>query len=198
MRNEDIVETLRKKFERLSEVLDERGRRVWAAAEAEAWAMEGKSIVAKATGLSRTTLHRGLENRARRLITARRGANSAGGGWAQETDDPTGPELLSALESAGGTDDPRRSRKPVALDVLSTRQLAAALTAQGYPIGRQTVAHLLANWATVSRAIARRPKEGQPSGSGRAIPLYSWPSSSVPRSGTTGRVGRHQEKGIGG
>ena len=34
MENEDIIETLRKKFARVSAVLDERGRRVWAAAEA--------------------------------------------------------------------------------------------------------------------------------------------------------------------
>jgi hypothetical protein len=33
MGTEEIIETLRKKFERVSEVLDERGRRVWAAAE---------------------------------------------------------------------------------------------------------------------------------------------------------------------
>ena len=43
MGTEEIIETLRKKFERVSEVLDERGRRVWAVAEAEAlWAMAGK------------------------------------------------------------------------------------------------------------------------------------------------------------
>ena len=36
MEAKDIIETLRKKFERVSGVLDERGRRVWAAAEAEA------------------------------------------------------------------------------------------------------------------------------------------------------------------
>ncbi len=31
MGTEDIIETLRKKFERVAEVLDARGRRVWAA-----------------------------------------------------------------------------------------------------------------------------------------------------------------------
>jgi hypothetical protein len=36
MENEEIIETLRKKFARVSAVLDERGRRVWATAEAEA------------------------------------------------------------------------------------------------------------------------------------------------------------------
>ncbi len=58
MGTEEIIETLRKKFERVSEVLDERGRRVWAAAEAEALGYGGQSIVAKATGLARITLYR--------------------------------------------------------------------------------------------------------------------------------------------
>jgi hypothetical protein len=36
MSHDEIVATLRKKYERVSAVLDERGRRVWALAEAEA------------------------------------------------------------------------------------------------------------------------------------------------------------------
>ncbi|MGH9803484.1 MAG: hypothetical protein ACRD82_24250, partial [Blastocatellia bacterium] len=35
MRNEEIVEMIRKKYERVSAILDERGRRVWALAEAQ-------------------------------------------------------------------------------------------------------------------------------------------------------------------
>lgn len=62
MRNADLIEQIRRKFERVSGVLNERGRRVWAAAEADALGYGGQSIVAKATGLSRVTLHReGLE-----------------------------------------------------------------------------------------------------------------------------------------
>ena len=60
MQKEDIVEQVRRKFERLSSVLDERGRRVWAAVEAESLGCGGQTIVAKATGLSRVTLHREL------------------------------------------------------------------------------------------------------------------------------------------
>ena len=62
MRNENMIEKVRRKFERMSGVLDERSRRVWAEAEAEALGYGGQSIVAKATGLSRTTL-RGEEVR---------------------------------------------------------------------------------------------------------------------------------------
>lgn len=53
----DIVEKIRKKYERLSGVLDERSRRVWASAEAEALGYGGQSIVAKATGLSQMTFY---------------------------------------------------------------------------------------------------------------------------------------------
>ena len=67
MDKEAIISKVRRKFERLSGVLDERGRRVWAAAEAEAIGYGGQSIVAKATGLSRVTLHREETEKARDL-----------------------------------------------------------------------------------------------------------------------------------
>lgn len=58
MVTEEIIKTLDKKFERVAEVLDERIRRVWAAAEAEALGYGGQNIVAKASGLARITLYR--------------------------------------------------------------------------------------------------------------------------------------------
>lgn len=57
MSDDDIEEKIRKKYERLSEVLDERSRRLWASAEAEALGYGGQSLVANATGLSRMTLY---------------------------------------------------------------------------------------------------------------------------------------------
>ena len=50
MGTEDIIEALRKKFERVSEVLDECSRRVWAAAEAEALGYGGKVLWPKPRG----------------------------------------------------------------------------------------------------------------------------------------------------
>jgi hypothetical protein len=58
MQNEELIEKIRRQFERMSGVLNERGRRVWAVAEAEALGYGGQSIVAKATGLSRVARHR--------------------------------------------------------------------------------------------------------------------------------------------
>ena len=52
--------TLSKKFLALAGVLDERSRRLWAAVEAEAIGWGGVSLVARATGLSRTTISVGI------------------------------------------------------------------------------------------------------------------------------------------
>jgi len=97
MRNEDIVEKIRRKFECLSEVLDERGRRVWAAVEAEALGYGGQSIVAKATGLSRTTLHQGDLEKGLEVLNRLPGRiRNQGGGRKKLT--RTRPELFMALE----------------------------------------------------------------------------------------------------
>ncbi|MGH8477249.1 MAG: ISAzo13 family transposase [Methylococcales bacterium] len=142
MRNEELVEKIRKKFECLSEVLDERGRRVWAVVEAEALGYGGQSIVAKATGLSRTTLHReGLE-KDRELPVSRRGRirKLGGGRKALAKQDP---QLLSALEALVEPTTRGDPESPLRWTCRSTRQLAAALRRQGYRISHQTVASWL-------------------------------------------------------
>ena len=67
--------TMREKYRVLCGVLDERGRRVWAAAEASSLPYGGVSVAAKATGLSRTTIHARVrelqESRRKPLATGR-------------------------------------------------------------------------------------------------------------------------------
>ncbi len=55
-----IVEAIRGKYERLSPIMDERMRRHWAACEALALPRGGIAAVARATGLSRTTIWAGI------------------------------------------------------------------------------------------------------------------------------------------
>jgi DNA-binding phage protein len=55
-----FVEVIAEKFASLEPVLDERARRLWAAAEARAIGRGGISRVAEATGLSRITIRMGL------------------------------------------------------------------------------------------------------------------------------------------
>lgn len=142
MGREEIVEQVRKKFERLSGVLDERGRRIWASVEAEALGYGGQSIVAKATGLSRTTLHREASAQALGPTEGHSGRiRKAGGGRKKLT--AQSPELLSALELLVEPTSRGDPESALRWTCRSTRQLAAALENQGYRIGHQTVASLL-------------------------------------------------------
>lgn len=142
MGTDEIIETLRKKFERISGVLDERGRRVWAAAEAEALGYGGQSLVAKATGLARTTLYReGVRQASDQPIPAGGRMRKVGGGRKKLTEQE--PTLLSALEALVEPTTRGDPENPLRWTCLSTRQLAVALNQRGYRIGRQTVATLL-------------------------------------------------------
>ena len=145
MHKEDLIEKVRRKFARLSDVLDERGRRLWAAVEAEALGYGGQSIVAKATGLSRVTLHReGIEKGEDPLAIAPghpARIRKAGGGRKKLTQHE--PALLSALEALVEPTTRGDPESPLRWTCRSTRQLAAALVAQGYRISHQTVAALL-------------------------------------------------------
>ena len=142
MGTEEIIETLRKKFERVSEVLDERGRRVWAAAEAEALGYGGQSIVAKATGIARITLYReGLRQVSDQEPYPQERIRNPGGGRKKLTEQE--PTMLSALEALVEPTTRGDPENPLRWTCLSTRQLSAALQKQGYRIGRQTVATLL-------------------------------------------------------
>ena len=142
MNNDDLIDTIRKKYERVSVVLDERGRRVWAAAEADALGYEGPSMVAKATGLSRMTLYSEKIGAAQSgLVGSRKRVRKVGGGRKKLTEQE--PLLLSALEGLVEPTTRGDPGNPLRWTCLSTRQLAAALKRQGYRIGRQTVACLL-------------------------------------------------------
>jgi hypothetical protein len=54
-------DAIRRRFEALQDRLDERGRRLFAAAEVRAAGYGGLAAVARATGIARSTLGRGLK-----------------------------------------------------------------------------------------------------------------------------------------
>jgi hypothetical protein len=56
----DLVKQVRDRFRVINPLLDERGRRISASMEAQSFGWGGVSNVAEATGLARTTLHRGF------------------------------------------------------------------------------------------------------------------------------------------
>ena len=124
MRNEEIIKTVRRKFQTLAPVLDERSRRVWAAAEAEALGYGGQSIVAAATGISRTTITGELV-RSKEGATVDRGKRlrSTGGGRKKLTERE--PGVLSALESLVEPTTRGDPENPLRWTCKSTRQLSA-------------------------------------------------------------------------
>jgi hypothetical protein len=60
MSDEQVVESIQEKYSSLKPYLNEKTRRVWAAIEARSLGWGGVSLVAIATGLSRTTIQAGM------------------------------------------------------------------------------------------------------------------------------------------
>jgi hypothetical protein len=151
---------IREKFLALAPVMDERTRRFWAATEAKALGHGGPTLVARATGISRSTLHLGLrelEHDARRPWALGHGVRRPGGGRKALTErDLTLVTALEALVEPTSRGDPQC---PLRWTCKSVRQLATELRQQGYPVGRQTVAHLLAALG-YSLQANRKTKEG--------------------------------------
>ncbi|HEX9872683.1 MAG TPA: ISAzo13 family transposase [Candidatus Tectomicrobia bacterium] len=156
-----VVEAIiREKFVALAPVMDERTRRRWAATEANALGHSGQTLVARATGMSRSTLHLGLRELERDVAPAlapgprvrRRGA----GRKALTERDPTLVAALETLVEPTSRGDPQ---SPLRWTCMRVRQLATALHRQGHTVERQTVAHLLAALG-YSWQAHRKTKEG--------------------------------------
>jgi hypothetical protein len=68
-RNDDLEATIVAKFTTMAAVLDERARRLWAAAESTAIGYGGDALVSAATGLARETIRRGAARPIRSTAT---------------------------------------------------------------------------------------------------------------------------------
>jgi hypothetical protein len=152
---------VRKKFDLLEPIFDEQSRRLWAAAEAQALGRRGISVVARATGLSRTTIHQGVKDievlRERKVLDKSKHIRAPGGGRKPINEhDPTLRQNIEQLVETSTRGDPE---SPLRWTCKSTRQLAATLQAQGHTIGRQKVADLLAELG-YSLQANRKTKEG--------------------------------------
>ncbi len=119
--------------------LNEKQRRLCAAAEARALGHGGISRVARASGLSRPTIYQGLRDLADAPTPDRVRRPGAGRPPIQDRD-PALPAALDALVEPTTRGDPA---SPLRWTCKSTRQLAAALRAQGHPVSHSTVADLL-------------------------------------------------------
>jgi hypothetical protein len=153
------VDSIRDKFTILSPFMDERLRRLWAAAEAAALGHGGIGAVATATGLSRTTIARGLRDQQGHNPEApptRRLRRVGGGRKPVTTHDP---RLLTALESLVDPLTRGAPQSPLRWTCKSTRRLAGELQAMGHVVSARTVARLLRG-LDYSLQATRKTKEG--------------------------------------
>jgi Rhodopirellula transposase DDE domain len=120
--------------------LHERQRRLVLGAEARALGRGGVSVVARAAQVSRTTVHAALAELDTAAPDRARSRRPGGGRTLLEEQDPTLLADLDALIEPTTRGDPL---SPLRWTCKSTRQLAAALQAQGHQVSHTTVARLL-------------------------------------------------------
>jgi transposase len=130
------------RYTALSPVLDERGRRRFAAAEARSAGWGGVSALSRITGMARSTIGRGLaELRSAASDVAAGRVRRAGGGRKKLTSgDATLLDDLRKLVEPATRGDPQ---VPLLWTSKSLRHLAAALQSLGHRIGHNAVASLL-------------------------------------------------------
>ncbi|OLT61104.1 ISAzo13 family transposase [Moorena bouillonii] len=147
MPNHLVIDKIREKYNSLLPYLNEKTRRIWAATEARSLGWGGITLVAIATGLSRTTIHAGI-----RLLGSKKGEktendsgrirSSGGGRKLLEEQDPM---LLSDLESLIEPMTKGDPVSPLKWTSKSVVKLAEALNAGGHRISPKSVDNLLLN-----------------------------------------------------
>jgi hypothetical protein len=149
-------DAIRYRWNRVGSRLDERGRRMFAAAEVRTAGWGGLAIVARITGLARSTINRGEDDLDAEPLTKGRVRRVGGGRKAvSETDPRLVPELKRLVEPAT-LGDPMR---PLIWVSKSMDKLAETLTAMGHPISADTVRKELVKLG-FSRQHNRKADEG--------------------------------------
>jgi transposase len=129
------------RFRALAGELDERQRRLWAAAEARSAGRGGIAATARATGIAQDTIRKGIRELESGHGPGRGRVRRHGGGRKRATDnDPGLLEDLERLVDAGTRGDPEL---PLRWTSKSVRKLAAGLLELGHEVSYRTVARLL-------------------------------------------------------
>jgi len=149
-------QAIQQRWDAVGSKLDERGRRMFAAAEVQAAGHGGLKIVSQITGLARSTINRG-EDDLDAVPLAQGKIRRSGGGRRSVADNDPGlvPELKRLVEPAT-LGDPMR---PLIWVSKSMDKLAVTLTELGHPVSADTVARELAKLG-FSRQSNRKADEG--------------------------------------
>lgn len=153
--------SIAKKYESIKPYLNEKARRIWAATEAQAIGRGGVSEVARATGLSRTTIHKAitqLNQQASEATDETTIIRQPGGGRKPLSDtDPGLVKDLQNLVEASTRGDPE---SPLLWTSKSTTKLAEELQAMGHTVSQPSVWRLL-NALDYSLQVNRKVHEGE-------------------------------------
>ena len=151
------TDAIRRKFEALEPVLNERTRRLWAATEATSLGHGGIARVARATGVSRSTIVRGIQELESGTSLEREWVRQPGAGRKRTADkDPTLRADLEGLVEPSASGDPQSALRWTSKGI---RKLAAELCAMGHEVRRSLVGDLLRE-AGYSLQGNRKAKEG--------------------------------------
>jgi Rhodopirellula transposase DDE domain len=149
--------SIRVRFEALAPVLDERGRRRFAAAEARTAGWGGVSAVARVTGIARSTIDRGLAELVAGETLEDDRVRRPGGGRRplRETDATLVDDLRSLVEPVTRGDP----QSPLLWTCKSLRKLSQSLRDMGHKVGRTLVGELL-HQLDYSLQANRKTREG--------------------------------------
>ena len=135
------IDNIRYKYEALLECFDEKARRLWAATEAISYGRGGISLVCKATGMSNSTIHKGIKEIKNSWAPAEGCVRHVGGGRKKATKAKRGlRKALISLVEPTAKGDPMASLKWTS---KSTRNIVDALAKQNYAVSHATVGAIL-------------------------------------------------------
>jgi Rhodopirellula transposase DDE domain len=150
-------EPIRQRWTSFGSKLDERGRRLFAAAEVKAAGRGGMAAVSEITGIARSTIQRGLLDLDTPALAGSRVRREGGGRREIADTDATLINDLRTLAEPATMGDPMRSLTWVS---KSPAKLADALKERGHDVCRNTVDKLLATKLEYSRQFNRKTHEG--------------------------------------
>jgi hypothetical protein len=155
-RDLELEATVVAKYAVLGPVLDERARRLWAAAESRAIGFGGDALVSAATGLARETVRNGRRELAAGVVATGRIRRPGAGRPAAET---TQPGLTAALEQLVEPLTRGDPTSPLRWTCKSRAHLTAALATQGWRVSSTTVGRLLHELGYRLQSV-RKSREG--------------------------------------
>ncbi len=133
--------TLRAKYKAFASALNERGRRLWAAAEAKALGWGGITLVVRATGISESTVLRGIAEIETGGKVEPGRIRRAGAGRQKAVDKD--PGLLRALVKLVEPTVSGNPERPLQWTNKSLRNISAELKAMGHALSHRRVADAL-------------------------------------------------------